>query len=144
MQKMITLQTLGNRAYAQSIHENINLPGIPNLKTFNLPIANGASFDSHIKEHNLRCIPNTRIELLRYIREWVKDRNGTPIFWLSGMAGTGKSTIARTVAQSFADQGQSCLTGGLKREHHHILLFFHFAIIPVARSLLHTWTSESM
>jgi Mrp family chromosome partitioning ATPase len=119
MQKMTTLQTLGNRAYAQSIqingrvHENINLPGIPNLKTFNLPIANGASFDSHIKEHNLRCIPNTRIELLRYIREWVKDRNGTPIFWLSGMAGTGKPTIARAVAQSFADQGQSCLTGGL-------------------------------
>ena len=34
----------------------------------------------------------------------MKDANGKPIFWLNGMAGTGKSTIARTVARSFADE----------------------------------------
>jgi hypothetical protein len=28
------------------------------------------------------------------------------MFWLNGMAGTGKSTISRTVAQSFADDGK--------------------------------------
>jgi hypothetical protein len=56
-------------------------------------------------EHNARCLENTRVELRRHIAEWAKDRNGKPIFWLNGMAGTGKSTIARTVAQSFADQG---------------------------------------
>ena len=71
-----------------------------------LPIAKGASFDSHMDEHNARCLANTRVELQRHIMEWAKDRNGKPIFWLNGMAGTGKSTIARTVAQSFADQGQ--------------------------------------
>lgn len=38
--------------------------------------------------------------------EWVKDTNGKPIFWLNGMAGTGKSTIARTIAQTFSDQGR--------------------------------------
>lgn len=27
-------------------------------------------------------------------------------FWLNGMAGTGKSTVSRTVAQTFADRGQ--------------------------------------
>jgi hypothetical protein len=70
-----------------------------------LPIAEGASFDSHMEEHNARCLHNTHAELLYHIREWVKDKNGKPIFWLSGMAGTGKSTIARTVAQSFANQG---------------------------------------
>jgi Mrp family chromosome partitioning ATPase len=32
--------------------------------------------------------------------------NGKSIFWLSGMAGTGKSTIARTIAQLFASRGQ--------------------------------------
>ena len=31
--------------------------------------------------------------------------NGKPIFWLNGMTGTGKSTIARSVARSFADEG---------------------------------------
>lgn len=71
-----------------------------------LPFAKGASFDSHVEEHNPRCLAETRVELLRHITEWAKDRNGKPIYWLSGMAGTGKSTIARTVAQSFAGQQQ--------------------------------------
>ena len=45
------------------------------------------------------------MELQCQIKEWAKDANGKPIFWLNGMAGTGKSTIARTVARSFADKG---------------------------------------
>ena len=71
-----------------------------------LRIAKGASFDSHMEEHNARCLPNTRTELLHHIGKWAKDKDGKPIFWLSGMAGTGKSTIARTIAQSFAHRGQ--------------------------------------
>jgi NACHT domain len=69
-----------------------------------LPIAAGASFDSHKNEHNATCLQNTRVELLSQIMGWAKDGNGKPVFWLNGMAGTGKSTIARTVAQSFAEQ----------------------------------------
>ncbi|KAF2127315.1 vegetative incompatibility protein HET-E-1 [Dothidotthia symphoricarpi CBS 119687] len=79
---------------------------ISDLTSINLPIAKGASFDSHMEEHNARCLPDTRTELLNHIKEWANDKEGKPIFWLSGMAGTGKSTIARTVAQSFACQGQ--------------------------------------
>ncbi|KAI9767392.1 MAG: hypothetical protein M1839_004511, partial [Geoglossum umbratile] len=71
-----------------------------------LPVAKGASFDSHMDEHSARCLANTRVELRSQIAEWAKDRNGKPIFWLKGMAGTGKSTIARSVAQSFADRHQ--------------------------------------
>src|SRR5262245_1192451 len=76
------------------------------LELGKLPIAKGASFDSHMEEHNPRCLPNTRTELLHHIQQWAQDRNGKPIFWLSGMAGTGKSTIARTIAQLFTDQHQ--------------------------------------
>lgn len=36
----------------------------------------------------------------------MKRRDDKFIFWLSGMAGTGKSTIARTVAHPFAAQHQ--------------------------------------
>ncbi|KAF2688262.1 vegetative incompatibility protein HET-E-1 [Lentithecium fluviatile CBS 122367] len=72
--------------------------------TLLLPTAEGASFDSHIEEHNSTCLPNTRIELLHHIQGWAKDQSGKPIFWLNGAAGTGKSTIARTVARAFADQ----------------------------------------
>ena len=39
------------------------------------------------------------MELQRRITEWAEDKTGKPIFWLKGMAGTGKSTIARTAAQ---------------------------------------------
>ncbi|KAF2812823.1 uncharacterized protein BDZ99DRAFT_555664, partial [Mytilinidion resinicola] len=74
--------------------------------TLVLPTAEGASFDSYIEEHNSTCLPNTRIELLHHIQGWAKDQSSKPIFWLNGAAGTGKSTIARTVARAFAKQGQ--------------------------------------
>jgi hypothetical protein len=35
---------------------------------------------------------------------WTKDPNKSPVFWLNGLAGTGKSTIAQTVSERvFAD-----------------------------------------
>ncbi|KAH7148140.1 hypothetical protein DER46DRAFT_651274 [Fusarium sp. MPI-SDFR-AT-0072] len=64
-----------------------------------LPNAEGASFDSHAEEHNPTCLANTRVELLRDIEHWIDDATSKTIFWLNGMAGTGKSTIARTIAQ---------------------------------------------
>jgi cytidylate kinase len=42
--------------------------------------------------------------LLREIDLWINDQNGKVIFWLYGAAGTGKSTISRTVAKSLADR----------------------------------------
>ncbi|KAH0548036.1 hypothetical protein GP486_008222, partial [Trichoglossum hirsutum] len=92
-----------------------------------LPIAKGASFDSHIDEHNARCLANTRVELRRQIAEWAEDRNGKPIFWLKGVAGTGKSTIARSVAQSFAGQHQLAASFFFKRgegERGNAIRFF--------------------
>ncbi|KAK3322672.1 hypothetical protein B0H66DRAFT_495697, partial [Apodospora peruviana] len=70
-----------------------------------LPVAEGAAFDSHAEEHNARCHPDTRTELLSQIQNWANDSQAENIFWLNGMAGTGKSTISRTVAKSFADSG---------------------------------------
>ncbi|KAK6706721.1 hypothetical protein SNK05_010600 [Fusarium graminearum] len=70
-----------------------------------LPIAEGASFDSHAEEHNPTCLPNTREELLRDIGCWIDDDTSKTIFWLNGMAGTGKSTISRTVAQARSRRG---------------------------------------
>lgn len=71
-----------------------------------LPIAAGSSFDSHADEHNAQCLPNTRTALLHTITKWANQKDSKPIFWLSGMAGTGKSTIARTIAQSLSEAGQ--------------------------------------
>ncbi|KAK8872266.1 WD40-repeat-containing domain protein [Apiospora arundinis] len=70
-----------------------------------LPVAQGAAFDSHAEEHSLTCLPDTRVDLLREIDKWVQDPNAKAIFWLNGMAGTGKSTISRTLAQTASASG---------------------------------------
>ena len=47
---------------------------------------------------------NTRVELRQQIIKWYEDPRSPCIFWLNGMAGTGKSTIARTVAHELAQK----------------------------------------
>jgi hypothetical protein len=71
-----------------------------------LPTAEGASFSSHIEEHNARCLADTRVELQDRIAKWAYNINGECILWLNGMAGSGKSTIARTMARAIADVGR--------------------------------------
>ncbi|PWI63965.1 hypothetical protein PCL_01915, partial [Purpureocillium lilacinum] len=69
-------------------------------------VAAGACFDSSTEEDGPRCLPNTRLGLLQDISTWANDPSSEAIFWLNGMAGTGKSTVSRTLAQSFASQNQ--------------------------------------
>jgi hypothetical protein len=50
------------------------------------------------------CLKGTRKEVLQGIEHWSMSKQSQRIFWLSGLAGTGKSTIAQTFAEmSFAD-----------------------------------------
>ncbi|KAF1971159.1 hypothetical protein BU23DRAFT_590769 [Bimuria novae-zelandiae CBS 107.79] len=69
-----------------------------------LPYAANATFNSRAKEHELTCLPGTRIDLLDEIYDWADGQGGRHIFWLSGLAGTGKSTISRTVARSYHEK----------------------------------------
>lgn len=62
----------------------------------------GAAFDSYVDQHEDQCLPGTRTEILSQIREWASSPNDRCIFWLNGIAGTGKSTISRTLADSFS------------------------------------------
>ncbi|KAL6811852.1 WD40-repeat-containing domain protein [Trichoderma camerunense] len=71
-----------------------------------LPRANGAAFNAGSREFDLKCLPGTRVEILDQIRIWSDDPHSNCIFWLSGMVGTGKSTISRTVANIFAKQNR--------------------------------------
>ncbi|RYO82674.1 hypothetical protein DL764_009575 [Monosporascus ibericus] len=71
-----------------------------------LPVAEGAAFDSHAEEHNPTCLQDTRVELLHDISRWAENPRAEGVFWLNGRAGTGKSTISRTVAHSFSKGGQ--------------------------------------
>ena len=76
------------------------------LDRSNLRIAEGASFDSIMNQHEDRCLDGTRAELIQQIKEWESSDQGQDIFWLNGMAGTGKSTISRTVATMFKEEGK--------------------------------------
>jgi ABC-type dipeptide/oligopeptide/nickel transport system ATPase component len=69
-----------------------------------LPSADGAFFGSFMDRHEDECLPGTRTDLLRQVQDWERSSDKC-MFWLSGMAGTGKSTIARTVARSLKEDG---------------------------------------
>jgi hypothetical protein len=64
------------------------------------------------------------------IDEWVHDGEKPPIFWLSGMAGTGKSTIAKTFAQSldgpkpkdYLGASFFCSRDDEKRSNDHLII----------------------
>jgi hypothetical protein len=49
-----------------------------------------------------RCERGTREQVIAGIIEWVNDNDGPLIYWLSGPAGSGKSTISQTVAELLA------------------------------------------
>ncbi|KAL7659551.1 hypothetical protein ACMYSQ_002470 [Aspergillus niger] len=69
-----------------------------------LPIAKDAAFDSYAEQHETFCLPGTCISLLQRIEDSVYDESGRCIFYLNGMAGTGKPTISRTVAKNFREK----------------------------------------
>ena len=50
------------------------------------------------------CLRGTRTAILDEIELWIRDFDTPPVYWLNGLAGTGKSTIAQTIAErAFAD-----------------------------------------
>ena len=50
------------------------------------------------------CLRGTRAAILDEIELWIRDFDKPPVYWLNGLAGTGKSTIAQTIAErTFAD-----------------------------------------
>ena len=52
-------------------------------------------------EHAVTCQPETRTKVLQNIRSWADSTTATPMCWLSGPAGTGKTTVAHTIAEEY-------------------------------------------
>jgi hypothetical protein len=58
----------------------------------------------HRSGNRERCLGGTRGDVLQQLERWLKDERDQRVFWLNGLAGTGKSTIAQTfAAMCFAD-----------------------------------------
>ncbi|KAJ6572735.1 hypothetical protein DFH09DRAFT_1362305 [Mycena vulgaris] len=48
------------------------------------------------------CLPGTRRDILGVITDWLITPHDSNVFWLYGVAGSGKSTIAFTIFESFS------------------------------------------
>ena len=67
-------------------------------------ISEHASYDSIARFPPPRCYPETRVEVLKTITDWIHDPEPREqIFWLNGPAGAGKSAITQTIAERLKD-----------------------------------------
>ncbi|KZP30683.1 WD40 repeat-like protein [Athelia psychrophila] len=83
-----------------NIYYENSAPATPNNLDIHLDYSARARFDC---EDRTSCTERTRIDVIEKIETWTD--NGPSVFWLNGSAGTGKSTIAFTVAKSFKSRG---------------------------------------
>ncbi|THY39315.1 hypothetical protein D6C99_08678 [Aureobasidium pullulans] len=94
--------------YAGNVYQNfkwVNSSQVDTNPLDLLPAVYIASFDAASRQNDPLCLEDTRVEILERIVSWSNcASNDRPIFWLSGMAGTGKSTIARTIALKFQEE----------------------------------------
>ncbi|KAF5254878.1 hypothetical protein FANTH_374 [Fusarium anthophilum] len=62
-------------------------------------------FDHIYHPRDSFCLEGTRVQVLDGIEQWAHDPSSPTICWLPGLAGTGKSTISRTISRNLKAQG---------------------------------------
>ncbi|KAI0808948.1 WD40-repeat-containing domain protein [Irpex lacteus] len=68
-----------------------------------LPCAIGVDFKDF---ERLGCLPGTRKSILQQLEQWANNNKETRIYWLHGLAGSGKSAIAQSFATKLSEKGQ--------------------------------------
>ncbi|KAH8824122.1 WD40-repeat-containing domain protein [Flagelloscypha sp. PMI_526] len=81
-----------------------------NILLDKLEVSRDAPYASAAKDEVQRrsCTPKTRVDILRTIMSWARDNDHSlqsSLFWLFGLAGTGKSTIAQSVCEMLDREG---------------------------------------
>jgi hypothetical protein len=95
------------RVNAALIYEHdVNPCSALNERLKSVPVAAGAPFNAYQRQHDPTCLRNTRVDLLQEIYNWADGENSPSMFWLNGLAGTGKSTIARTLVERYFESGE--------------------------------------
>lgn len=115
--------------YGSRTYESQSLP---------LPIVHEACYDSEDVRDSPNCESGTRTRMQEEIHEWANDNSGEFFLCLEGPAGTGKSTIARTIAKSF-DTKQRVAAGYFfkrgEKDRNDISYFFPTLAIQMARNI---------
>ncbi|KAJ6168709.1 hypothetical protein N7497_001552 [Penicillium chrysogenum] len=86
-----------------NLHSSLMVSVVQGMDLGKLEGAMEAGFESFSDRDEVQCLQGTRTQLLQQIMDWAMSPSQKSIFWLKGMAGTGKSTISRTVARSLKD-----------------------------------------
>ncbi|KAF5378233.1 hypothetical protein D9757_009161 [Collybiopsis confluens] len=80
-------------------------PSFLEILKLKFPHSNEAFFDTDISGLTRRyCTPDTRVQILEDIETWVMDPSRGSGYWISGMAGTGKSTIAMSICRALKNK----------------------------------------
>ena len=64
-----------------------------------MPRAQFVEYDAASPAPRNACTKNTRKALLDKLQVWADDETTTKVYWLNGMAGTGKTTIAYSFSE---------------------------------------------
>ncbi|KAF9471295.1 hypothetical protein BDN70DRAFT_845450, partial [Pholiota conissans] len=77
------------------------------LKLLLQNIVPGALHDAAERDDQPGCHENTRFAILKEIMDWLQDPNAREefIYWLYGPAGSGKTSIAQSIAEALAKLG---------------------------------------
>ena len=76
-----------------------------------LPRSHYAAFSAAINVDNIPrgpCTKDTRVDVIKQIMEWVNETDSTKapsVYWLTGLAGLGKTTIAYTICEELEKAG---------------------------------------
>ncbi|KAJ2923745.1 hypothetical protein H1R20_g13348, partial [Candolleomyces eurysporus] len=81
--------------------------GVSSLKRSNtftkLGEVEGAEFSN--ARRGSFCTPGSRVSLLAMLLVWATDLSSPHLFWLSGLAGTGKTTVSKTFCSQLNNRG---------------------------------------
>lgn len=84
------------------------------------------------------CLEGTRVSLLRDILAWATADGSERVFWLSGLAGTGKSAIARTICEELSRRNLLLSSFFISRnsvDRRSALSLFHTMVYHISREL---------
>ncbi|KAF8748533.1 WD40 repeat-like protein [Rhizoctonia solani] len=96
------LSTMSSLVTRMSAEEDTKEDRIKNLNP-----SHSAYYNSYeaTKLERRGCTSGTRATVLSCILGWAYEPSTEPVFWMNGMAGTGKTTIAYSVCQALDQQG---------------------------------------